>query len=115
MQMRWSLPLDLAGLNIRGYVAPEGPILDSYDSASVLVTLARSGDGETLELGLEPMGGPLENTRLKFVHVLPATTYALRGQDGAVVASDRAGADGSLELTLPGVAGAVRLRLEVQR
>lgn len=115
MQMRWSLPLDLAGLNLRGYVAPVGPILDSYDSSNVLVTLARSLDGEALDLGLEPMDGPLERTGLRFVQLRPGAVYALIGQEGSVVASGHAGEDGSLTLMLPSVTGATRLRLAVQR
>jgi len=114
MQMRWSQPLDLAGLNIRGYVAPDGPVLESYDSSTVLVTLARSVDGVSLDLGLEPMAGPVEDTVLRFVSLRPAVEYSLRDRDGAVVAAGASDGAGTLALRLASLAGPVRLRLGVQ-
>lgn len=114
LQMRWSLPLDLAGLNLRGYVAPSGPILESYDSANVLVTLARCLDGETLDLGLEPMAGPLENLSLGFVNLRPATRYSLSDTQGNVLASGPSDSSGTVTLALPSLSVSVRLTLGAQ-
>ena len=76
--VRWSTPIDNAALNLRGYVPPVGPVLDSVPWPQVLVTLARSLDGETLDLALHPgprpTGAPV---RLGFVALVPGRRYAL--------------------------------------
>ena len=94
MQMRWSQPLDLAALNLRGYVAPSGPVLDGYDPHSVLVTMARSSDAMSLDLVLEPLDGPVESTQLSFTGLRAGGQYELRDVDGRLVDRLRADADG---------------------
>jgi hypothetical protein len=72
MLLRWSSPLDLAALNIRGFVQPDGPILDDTDWDAVLVSVARCDDGVSLELVIEPAGAdPVDNVPLSFLQ-LPA-------------------------------------------
>jgi len=114
MQLRWSQPLDLASLNVRGYVAPKGPLVVGYDSASVLITLARSLDSASLELALEPMDGPVERTVLALAQLQPGAVYSLRSADGADIASATADASGSASITLPALSGAARFVLGVQ-
>ncbi len=115
MQMRWSQPLDLAGLNIRGYVAPVGPILKSYDSQGILVTLARSDDGVSLDLGLQPMNGPLENSSLHFANLDASTRYSVTDSNGAAVVSGESDSEGTLTLGIPALSTAVRYRLGTPR
>ena len=52
MLLRWSAPLDLAELAIRGWMEPVGPLVRADDAA--LITLARSDDGVRLDLAVEP-------------------------------------------------------------
>lgn len=113
MQMRWSQPLDLASLNIRGYVAPVGPLVQQHDSNSVLISLARSTDGTSLELRLEPVGSPVENTRLSLGQLRPETSYALRDSDGTVVATTVSDARGAATLVIPSLAAAAGYTLAV--
>ena len=54
MLLRWSAPLDLAALNMRGYVPPSGPIVTDGPWDDVMVLLARSTDARSLDLQLEP-------------------------------------------------------------
>ena len=77
MLLRWSAPLDLAALNMRGYVAPEGPVLDDTSWDDVLVTEARSDDGRSLRLALRPRDSAVFGVPL-----------ALRGDDARAPATD---------------------------
>jgi hypothetical protein len=81
MLVRWSTPLDNAELNIRGYVAPVGPLVDAPWPA-VLITLARSADGESLQLGLRPGAAPSdEPVAVTFGQCVPGGAYRLAGDD----------------------------------
>lgn len=114
MIVRWAMPLSLADLNQRGYVAPTGPVLASTDWGRVMVTLARSDDGETLELGMQPRNddsdsGPVE---LGFTQLIPNAAYRALDAAGVEHGSCVADADGcsTMSLNLDG-----RLRLQLVR
>jgi hypothetical protein len=77
MIVRWSTPLGPSDLNQRGYVAPIGPVLDDTAWDDVLVVLARSVDGESLDLQLEPRHGPVTDLPLRFTNLEPGRTYRL--------------------------------------
>lgn len=85
MLVRWSTPTDNAELNIRGYVAPLGPILADAPWPAVLVTLARSSDSTTLDLVVRPGpssdAGPVE---FGFEALVAGTAYRLTG-DGVEI------------------------------
>lgn len=110
--VRWSTPLDNAAINMRGYVPPIGPVLDTAPWPQVLVTLARSTDGRSLDLmlrpGPEPAPGPLE---LGFAALAAGSTYRLHG-DGIDVTCT-AGDDHRSTVTIS-VDRPLRLRLEPQ-
>ena len=80
----------------------------------MLVTLARSSDGVSLDLGLEPMAGPLENLSLGFVNLRPATKYSLSDTQGNVLVSEPSGSSGTVTLALPALSASVRLTLGPQ-
>ena len=110
MLVRWSTPMDNATLNLRGWVPPVGPVLDEVPWPEVLVTVARSSDGETLDLVLRPGPTPSDApVALGFVALRPATSYRLL--DGTeVLAECTASAEGTAEVTIP-VRGVRTLRL----
>jgi hypothetical protein len=110
MIVRWSQPMDLAHLNLRGYVPPVGPVLAAHDAGQLLVTLARSTDGARLDLALEPVDGAVEGSVLSFTQLSGGGTYRLTG-DG-VDLPVQAAADGTATVTLPTVASPLRLVLE---
>ena len=105
MLVRWSAPLDLAELAIRGWMPPVGPLLDA--DGSVLVTLARCDDGARLDLALEPAAAACDAT-LQFTRLAPGA-HRLHGDgiDVTVHAPD----DGSATVVVP-LTGPVRLTLE---
>lgn len=111
--VRWSQPLDLTRLNLRGFVAPEGPLLIGHDADAVLVTMARSNAGTTLELALEPYDEALAATSLSFSQLEPGTSYRLYGDAAEHVVT--ASADGTATATLGALAGATTWRLEPVR
>jgi hypothetical protein len=115
MLLRWSSPLDLAALNMRGFVAPVGPILAATDWDSVLVTEAVCDDGSTLELSLRPTGAAaVSSVDLLFASLTPGARYVLDMGDGpstTVTADDTGRATATVDL--PGAVRAV-LRPEVQ-
>ena len=94
MILRWSMPLGTAQLNVRGYVPPRGPVLDTAPWDDVLVVEARSTDGDSLSLRLEPMGGAAGDVTLGFRQLAPGRRYAVGD------ASMTAGADGRAEATV---------------
>jgi Linalool dehydratase/isomerase len=110
MLLRWSAPLDLAALNMRGFVAPVGPILAATDWDSVLVTEAVCDDGSTLELSMRPVGtGTVPAVDLLFASLVPGGRYALEvGDEPArtIVADDSGRATATIDLT-----SAIRARL----
>lgn len=110
MLVRWSQPLDLATLNLRGYVPPIGPVVADTDDR-VLVTFARSDDGERLDLAFEPMGASVDGAWMSFTQLRPGATYQLR-VDG-VDAELRADDTGRATTTFASLAAPVRATLEV--
>jgi hypothetical protein len=78
MLMRWAMPLRSADLLQRGYEPPVGPIVEvSWPDA--LVLSARSSDGRSLDLRLEPgANGPA--VELSFSALQPDHPYRLTGQ-----------------------------------
>ena len=102
MIVRWSTPLGLADLSVRGYVPPTGPILRAPDG--VIVVVARSDDGTSLDLAVEPQDDPVQTT-LHFEALQPGRRY--RVGDAELLADGAGG--GSVTIT---VGGLVRLRLE---
>ena len=109
MLLRWSSPLDLAALNMRGYQQPAGPILDDTAWDDVLVTEARSPDGVSLLLHLRPRRGEVHGVRLRFVALHPWAGYRLLGAGPAV--SVVADGSGHADVVLP-VEGPLELILE---
>jgi hypothetical protein len=112
MIIRWAMPLSLADLNQRGYVAPTGPVLDATDWARVMVTLARSDDGETLELGLRPRNDDcdLGAIELAFTQFAPGATYLAVDTDGTQRGTCVADGDGRATMSVE-LDGALRLRV----
>ena len=115
MQLRWSQPLDLAGLNLRGYRPPVGPVLDAYDTAALLVTLARSADGSSLDLWLEPIADAVSGAMLGFTQLAPSTTYGVRDRDGVRRGSFESDAAGTARFVLDHVAAPTKLVVEVTK
>jgi hypothetical protein len=113
--VRWSTPVDNATLNLRGWVPPVGPVLDEVAWPQVLVTVARSSDGVSLDLTLCPGARPsLAPVRLGFAALQPGTRYALVHTDArtelAVIDADSDGR-GVVDLR---VNATLRLRLAPQ-
>ena len=67
MIVRWSAPLDLAALAMRGYVPPAGPLVDCADDA-VLITQAYCDDKGRLHVHLEPTDATAHNVTLDFTN-----------------------------------------------
>ncbi len=109
MIVRWSTPLGPADLNRRGYTPPCGPLLVGADD--VLVVLARSSDGVSLDLVLEPSGDvPLDAVELRFEELRPSAAHLLCNDGDGVRVEVAAGADGRGSATVR-VDGPTRLRL----
>jgi len=107
MIVRWSTPLDLAALNLRGYEPPVGPVLTDTAWDDVLVTEARSPDGHSLALALRPVDATVDEVPLAFSALVPGGSYRLSGGiDATVVAGD----DGTAKLTIS-VSAPMRLML----
>lgn len=109
MIVRWSAPLDLAALNIRGYVPPHGPLVDA--DSEVLITMARSADGTSLDLVLEPMDTAAPEAELRFSALAPGAPYRLVG--GGIDVSFLATTDGTADVVAGAIAGRTALRVEV--
>jgi hypothetical protein len=112
MIIRWAMPLSLADLNQRGYVAPTGPVLDATDWARVMVTLARSDDGNTLELGLSPRNDDSDTgvVDLAFSQLAPGVTYRAVDTAGMERGTCRGDIDGRATMNID-LDGPVRLRV----
>ena len=122
MLLRWSSPLDLAALNMRGYVAPTGPVLADAPWDEVLVLLARSDDGRSLRLVLQPLDDDeTVPVRLTFAGLLLGVPYVLHSDDTPVLAGDEppswsASADGDGRATFDAeISGRTELVLDVRR
>jgi hypothetical protein len=119
MIVRWSAPLGTADLNVRGYIPPAGPVLATAPWDDVLVTEARSPDGTSLVLRLEPLdeaaaGAGARPVALRFDHLQLGESYRLSGvidDDGERLT---AGSDGTATATVT-VNGPVRLVLQPDR
>ena len=85
MIIRWSTPTSGAEMNLRGYVPPVGPVLDSTRWDDVLVVKARSTDGTSLDLEVEPWRSPLGSAPFELRQLAPGARYAVTA-DGAPVA-----------------------------
>jgi len=97
---RWGRPLSLGQLNLRGYVPPKGPILAHAPWPDVIVTRARSGDGSSLDLVIEPFRSHDDRPReLAFQALRPDTSYRLNGS--GVDQTLHADASGQATLSLP--------------
>ncbi len=88
--VRWGNPLNTAGLDLRGYTPPVGPVLRDGPWDAVLVTKAVSPDGRSLQLALRPLEAAVEAS-LSFDSLTPSTQYDLLSPDGVrrVTADDR--------------------------
>ena len=99
--VRWGSPLNTAGLALRGYRPPVGPVLRSADSSHVLVTKAVSPDGRALDLVVRSLDGPT-TTRFGFDSLIPGAEYDVLVDTGVQrLAADASGA-ATFELTLDG-------------
>jgi hypothetical protein len=109
--VRWSTPTDNATLNLRGYVPPVGPVLDEAPWPAVMVTVARSLDGVSLELELRPGPEPsADAVTLGFTAMRRGATYDLIRDDGTTSARLVADGAGAASASLL-VDTTVRLRL----
>ncbi|MEZ5376907.1 MAG: hypothetical protein R2733_10385 [Acidimicrobiales bacterium] len=95
--VRWGAPLSTAGLALRGYVAPTGPVLRSDLWPNALVTEAVSPDGVRLHLTIEPAADPID-ARLELDQLVPGASYTATG--GANAMSFSADPDGKAVLDL---------------
>lgn len=101
MLIRWSAPLSTATLNVRGYRPPVGPVLDATSWDDVLVIAARSADGRSLRMTLEPWHAPQPApVSFTFRQLEPGTTYRC-SVDGVVVGELVAEADGRASMSFP--------------
>jgi hypothetical protein len=92
MILRWSNPITTAQLNVRGYRPPVGPVLHTAPWDDVLVVEARSNDGASLQMRLEPMDAPMEHVELGFRQLVPGATYTVDvGGVCSTVTADDAG------------------------
>ncbi|MGK0259425.1 MAG: hypothetical protein ACI96M_002867 [Candidatus Azotimanducaceae bacterium] len=108
---RWGRALSLGQLNLRGYVAPEGPILAYAPWPETIVTKARSDDGASLDLVIEPYkGGSNVNHDMRFTALKPSAAYRLIGSElNLQIVADT---DGNCAVSLA-VPGRLALRLEL--
>jgi hypothetical protein len=108
MLVRWSFPLDLAELNLRGYVPPAGPVLDGFDHDRFLVTLARGSGDDRLDLWFRPIddtvdadvgsGADIALVEFGFRQLEAGTTYRIHGTVGGAGAGDETGPDHAVDL-----------------
>jgi hypothetical protein len=93
--VRWSAPLGLSDLNQRGYVAPSGPLLATGPEEPILVVLARSSDGVTLDLAVTPRrretrASSTVTAELRFTALQPDRSYVLSPSRGTSIDDARA-------------------------
>lgn len=107
---RWGRPLSLGQLNLRGYVPPEGPVLDHAPWPEVIVTKARSEDGSSLDLVVEPFrAGRAEPYEFRFRALAGNGRYRLNGTGVDQVVTADADGRGTVRLN---VEARLDLRLE---
>lgn len=124
MLVRWSQQLDLAALNLRGYVAPVGPVVADGDDA-VLITFARCDDGRRLDLAFEPVRERAEGAWLALTQLPPGAAVRLHGvtdaggagnaADGGIDVTVTADDAGRATVSLPPIGGPVRATVEAVR
>lgn len=100
---RWGRPLSLGQLNLRGYVEPEGPILEHGPWPEIIVTKARSDDGVTLDIVIDRYkASPGAAHSLRFRSLTPGAVYRTEGDIHAqTFIADKDGR-GSLAITVDG-------------
>jgi hypothetical protein len=101
--LRWGSPMSSAAVALRGYVAPQGPVLREGPWDDVLVTSARCPDGRVLELAMRPRRDAAVTAALTFDSLSPDVQYELIVDDGRSqpVVADPTGR-ATVELSLPG-------------
>ena len=105
----WGRPLSLGQIAIRGYEPPRGPLLAHAPWPKVIVTKARSQDGESLDLVIEPYRGEVgEPCELRFDALRPGTRYRLLGSEVDLSFTSDDGGCGAVTLS---VSGRLDLRL----
>ncbi len=103
MLLRWSQPLDLAALNIRGHVPPVGPVVTDAPWDEVLFLSARSDDGHALRLIVQPRDdGETVPLRLSLGALLPGGDYVLRSGAGEWTAHADGEGTATVEATVTG-------------
>ena len=107
MVVRWGTPMSTGDLALRGYRAPEGPVLANDLWPGVLVTEARAPDPDTLEVTVEPGLSP-GNHRLELEHLRPEVTYVVDSSSGR--STFRADPHGRAAVDVA-VAGLTRVRI----
>ncbi len=107
MVVRWGTPMSTGDLAIRGYRAPEGPVLANDLWPALLVTEARAPEPATLEVTVEP-GLCSGNHRFELEHLRPEVTYVVESLSGRFTV--RADSDGRAAVDVP-VAGLTRVRI----
>ena len=93
MMLRWTGPIDLSGLTMRGYEPPKGPVLDDTDWETLLVTEAWSDDGSSMTLAARPMDERAQAAvTLSLTQLKPSAEYQLTGMESVLTfAADEAG------------------------
>jgi hypothetical protein len=100
---RWGTPLSSAALALRGYVAPNGPVLAEGPWDEVLVTKARCTDGYTLDLALRPRRAGPVHAPLGFTALQPNQQYRLTTSSDtvALTADDQGRATATVTIADP--------------
>jgi hypothetical protein len=97
---RWGTPIGSAGLALRGYVPPTGPVLADGPWDDVLVTKARCTDGRTLELALRPRRAGRVEAALGFTALQPHQRYRLATAGGTVDVTADGDGGGTATITI---------------
>jgi hypothetical protein len=109
MSIVWGTPMTIADMARRGYEPPVGPILEHAPWPALVVTEARSPDGERLELALRPhRATPGEVHELRVAVGAPGRRLRITGEGVDLDAT--AEADGRVHIAVP-VPGPLRLTL----
>jgi hypothetical protein len=76
----WGRPLSLGQIMLRGHVPPRGPILAEAPWPAVIVTKARSEDGQSLDMVIEPFRDETgQRHAFRFSALQPQRSYHLQG------------------------------------
>ena len=100
---RWGSPLNGAGLAVRGYLPPVGPVLSAGPWDDVLVTKARCDDGVVLDLVLQPRRAPAVDAALRFTALTPGAAYRLDLPGGGIELTADAQGSADVEVRLDGM------------